>query len=399
MQKILIRTAALLLLVCVCAVTAAAAEDVINVTLARGERWTVPADRLGKCAISDPAVLALEDGQFVGLRPGRAEAVMTGAKPTTFRVLVLFQEAEAVEDADPAGTPAADTTDVHYYAVSDSDEIETPVIDETGDADDEPETDPAAGEAGEADLPDPEEVPVTAEDPEQEEEAEPTPESEEPEAPASAEADADPSQQAYDRAAVPDAINTVIDFAIEEWRAAGNKAFSRAGSKNKYSFWQCGKGAKCNIGWCGAFLGYVFDTCGVPMDEPTKSVPHESGEPYSVRAAGVGKINKGFEKMNRLSMTPKPGYLVVYGQRRGYGYKHIGLLTDVDDLGDGKYLLKTVEGNMSNRIKRYCYIFDSNESVRNTSACPEEYRLDNGEINDYQHIKDWNITTFCQTWF
>ena len=135
------------------------------------------------------------------------------------------------------------------------------------------------------------------------------------------------------------------------------------------------------------------------MDEPTKSVPHESGEPYSVRAAGVGKINKGFDKMDRLTMVPRPGYLVVYGEQKAYGYMHIGLVTDVDDLGNGMYLLKTVEGNMSNRIKRFCYIFDSNEPVKNTKPCPEEYRRDDGEINTYEHIKKWNITTFCQTWF
>ena len=198
---------------------------------------------------------------------------------------------------------------------------------------------------------------------------------------------------------MPDAINTVIDFALDEWRVADNKTFSRAGSKNKYSFWQCGKGPKCNIGWCGAFLGYVFDTCGIPMDEPTKSVPHEGGEPYSVHAAGVGKINKGFEKMKRLSSLPQPGYLVVYGEQKGYGYKHIGLVTDVDDLGGGVYLLKTVEGNMSNRIKRFCYLYDTNEALKNTKPCPAEYRSADAGINDYEHIKKWRITTFCQTWY
>ena len=53
--------AALAALVCLIAVPAPA-EDVIDVTLAAGERWTVPADRLGSCVISDESVLRLEDG-------------------------------------------------------------------------------------------------------------------------------------------------------------------------------------------------------------------------------------------------------------------------------------------------------------------------------------------------
>ena len=69
--------AALAALICLIAVPAPA-EDVIDVTLAAGERWTVPADRLGSCVISDESVLRLEDGALVAVRPGRAEARMSG---------------------------------------------------------------------------------------------------------------------------------------------------------------------------------------------------------------------------------------------------------------------------------------------------------------------------------
>ena len=384
--------AILFLLLILCLACTAYAEDTLDITLNQGERWIVPADRLGACTLSDSGAVAVEDGALVGLKPGRAEVRMSGARPTLFRVLVLYAVAEP-EAALPTPVPHS-VDDVRFYAVADA-------ADDT-DEDALPAGETENGDKSESDaavmtatpvpaspaLPSPEPTAAVEETPQ----PEPAPE-------AAPDAPEDVSVQSYDRTAVPDQINTVIDFALGEWREAANKAFSRAGSKNKYSFWQCGKGPKCNIGWCGAFLGYVFDTCGVPMDEPTKSTPHESGEPYSVRAAGVGKINKGFERMNRLSMVPQPGYLVVYGEQRGYGYKHIGMVTDVDDLGNGVYLLKTVEGNMSNRIKRYCYLFDSNEKQRNTKPCPKEYIRDDGEINDYEHIKKWNITTFCQTWF
>ena len=384
--------AILFLLLILCLACTAYAEDTLDITLNQGERWIVPADRLGACTLSDSGAVAVEDGALVGLKPGRAEVRMSGARPTLFRVLVLYAVAEP-EAALPTPVPHS-VDDVRFYAVADA-------ADDT-DEDALPAGETENGDKSESDaavmtatpvpaspaLPSPLPTAAVEETPQ----PEPAPE-------AAPDAPEDVSVQSYDRTAVPDQINTVIDFALGEWREAANKAFSRAGSKNKYSFWQCGKGPKCNIGWCGAFLGYVFDTCGVPMDEPTKSTPHESGEPYSVRAAGVGKINKGFERMNRLSMVPQPGYLVVYGEQRGYGYKHIGMVTDVDDLGNGVYLLKTVEGNMSNRIKRYCYLFDSNEKQRNTKPCPKEYIRDDGEINDYEHIKKWNITTFCQTWF
>ena len=388
-----LRLTAALILLALCFTAAAFAEDILDVTLSRGEHWTIPAERAGKCVISDETVVASSDGQLVGLKPGRAEVRLSGSQDTLLKVLVLYTEAAqpADEDALTADGTAAKATDYRYYTVSDGDEEDE---DAPGAEDPSPEGDADVPDATDAEeQPTAEDAPIgnaAEESPDTAAAGEPQPEA--------AYTETDVTIQSYDRAAVPEAINTVIDFALEEWRTAENKTFSRAGSKNKYSFWQCGKGPKCNIGWCGAFLGYVFDTCGIPMDEPTKSVPHESGEPYSVRAAGVGKINKGFEKMERLSMVPRPGYLVIYGEQKAYGYKHIGLVTDVDDLGNGVYLLKTVEGNMSNRIKRYCYLFDSNEPIKNTKPCPEEYRRDDGAINDYEHIKKWCITTFCQTW-
>ena len=390
LMKCLRRTAAWLLIWALLAAAPVLAEDTMELTLMRGEHWIVPAERLAECSISDESVVGFENGELIGLRPGRAEVRFSGSLPTVYRVLVLFTQTSQTQEAAPAAAGAG--ADYRYYAVADTDDEGEETADEG--PEEEPEEDGTA-----------EDVPADSEVPAEDEPQ--TAGSGEPEAPAEEEAAAveepaaeaqDITIQQYDRSAVPDEIDTVIDFALNEWKVADNKTFSRKGSQNKYSYWQCGKGAKCDIGWCGAFLGYVFDTCGIPMDEPNKSVPHEGGVPYSVRAAGVSKINKGFDKMGRLSMVPRPGYLVVYGEQKAYGYKHIGLVTDVDDLGGGVYLLKTVEGNMSNRIKRYCYLFDSNEPIKNTKPCPEEYRRTDGEINEYEHIKKWNITTFCQTW-
>ena len=196
----------------------------------------------------------------------------------------------------------------------------------------------------------------------------------------------------------PALIRATIDLALNEWSENVGKTFSRLGSKNKYSRWQCGTGSGCNIGWCGAFVGYCLDTAGVPMDVYNKSVPHDGGVPYAVRAAGVGKIYTGYQKMERLSDIPKPGYLVIYGKKDGYAYLHIGMVTAVTDNGDGTYLIQTVEGNVSNRIKRYCYLYDKNGGKKNFLECPSDAQTDPDTFQYTPHDKNWMITTFCQTW-
>ena len=196
----------------------------------------------------------------------------------------------------------------------------------------------------------------------------------------------------------PALIQGAIDLALAEWTENQGKTFSRLGSKNKFSRWQCGTGPGCNIGWCGAFIGYCLDTAGVPMDDYNKSVPHDGGVPYAVRAAGVGKIFTGYQKMNRLSDVPKPGYLVIYGKKGGYAYLHTGMVTAVQDRGDGTYIIQTVEGNVSNRIKRYCYLYDKNGGKKNFLECPAELQTEPDTFQYSPHDKNWMITTFCQTW-
>ena len=196
----------------------------------------------------------------------------------------------------------------------------------------------------------------------------------------------------------PALIQAAIDLALAEWTENEGKTFSRLGSKNKFSRWQCGTGSGCNIGWCGAFVGYCLDNAGVPMDVYNKSVPHDGGVPYAVRAAGVGKIYTGYQKMERLSDIPKPGYLVIYGKKGGYAYLHIGMVTAVTDRGDGTYIIQTVEGNVSNRIKRYCYLYDKNGGKKNFLECPAELQTEPDTFQYSPHDKNWMITTFCQTW-
>ena len=359
-----------------------AACAAVEINLAAGEKYVIPESRRGTYTVDDESVVRVSGDTILALAPGRTVVHAAGAVNTDFAVLVLYS-ASAISGDAPADPPA---------------EAEAPA------APKETSTVPSAAQTDESTGEIIVQLPGTAAAPAQtERQAEEPPAPSEPEEPAPepvAEQDS-VTAQAYDRSAVPDLINDAIDLAFTQWEedaARGTKKFSRLGKYNKYSYWQCGSGAGCDIGWCGAFLGYVYDHAHVPMDVPTESVPHEGGIPYSVHAAGVGKIYTGFSKMERLSMIPRPGYFVVYGQQKGYAYKHIGLVVDVDPLDDGQYLIKTIEGNMSSTIRRYCYLYDSNEKVKNLKPCPEEYVRDDAGINAYEHVKNWNITAFCQTW-
>ena len=346
----------------------------MEINLEAGEAYVIPESRRGSVTVEDESIVRVTGDTITALRSGRTVIHISGAVETDFSVLVLFSGREA------------ELGEMDTQEIAPSEAIVPAPAESEPEEDGEPEIIlQLPGETEAMSIPAPEEEAEEAETPTQ----------------VAAPAEDGPAYQAYDRSAVPDLINGALDLAFTQWEedaAKGTKKFSRLGKYNKYSYWQCGSGSGCDIGWCGAFLGYVYDNAGVPMDKPADSVPHEGGVPYSVRAAGVGKIYTGFSNMERLSMVPQPGYFVIYGQQKGYAYKHIGLVADVDDLGGGQYLIKTVEGNMSSTIRRYCYLFDSNEELKNLQPCPEEYVREDAGINAYEHVKNWNITIFCQTW-
>lgn len=208
---------------------------------------------------------------------------------------------------------------------------------------------------------------------------------------------------------LPAQVRAALDIALNEWEAAGGEAFRRS---NKYTLWYS-NGNKYEYGWCAAFECYCVYHAGIPMAEWTKSTPHDASEVWGVEANGVGKVIQGYDKMNRLTFIPKPGYLVVYGQADSGTCMHIGMITDVEDLGEGRYIIKTVEGNMGNRIKRYCYLYeignaDENKAngkknysytvKKNYSDAPEEYRTEEDTFQYTKHKKNWYVYRFCATW-
>lgn len=201
------------------------------------------------------------------------------------------------------------------------------------------------------------------------------------------------------QADVPESIQAAIDLALSEWQAAFGKTFKRG---NKYTKWYYGPSA--SFGWCGAFTAYSLGVAGVPQAKTNtfkKLKPLDHGQPYGVREAGVPKLLEGYNNLDRITNIPRPGYLVIYGKRGGYKTIHVGLVTQVVDHGDGTYTIETAEGNLSSRVKRLSYLYDSRlpSSQQNISVLPEADRTQNDVFQYALARSNWVITCFAQTWY
>ena len=198
---------------------------------------------------------------------------------------------------------------------------------------------------------------------------------------------------------VPEIIQRVISLALEDWEGAKGEAFPRY---NLYTQW-FNPSAKSGFGWCGAFIGYQGDEADAPMDPAYRqksAPPLMDGAPFAVRQASQTKLFEGFQSRNRLSNIPRPGYYAVYGRRGSTPYTHVGLVTKVEAMGDGVYLLETVEGNLNSRIKRFRYLYDSlaQSKERNIRSVPEEMQT-RADLFNYTYVKDFYLNTFGQTWY
>lgn len=199
--------------------------------------------------------------------------------------------------------------------------------------------------------------------------------------------------------AVPPEIEQAIDTAIAEWAAADGNAFARF---NKYTEWY-NPAAYKGFGWCGAFVGYAIDAAGIQMDKEFKAKsapPIEDGRLFAVRQASQTKLFEGFESRNRLSHIPERGYYIIYGRKGSTPYTHVGLVTQVTPLGDGQYILETVEGNLNNRIKRYSYLYDSlaERQERNIKPLPPELQTQ-PDVFNYKYVENFYLNVFGQTWY
>ena len=177
---------------------------------------------------------------------------------------------------------------------------------------------------------------------------------------------------------------------------------------NQYAKWYYGR--KKEVGWCAVFTIYCANAAGT---DPLTLEEANYENPPTVQFFQQGQVGHqfdGFMDMGRFVSVPKPGYLVIYADMdNAYRTVHVGSVTDVKDLGDGKYAVTTVEGNMSNSVKSYCFLYDSNKPNNmvgtekglklqwNMEELPEEMQTD--PLVQYElHTDHWSVFGFGQTW-
>jgi hypothetical protein len=204
--------------------------------------------------------------------------------------------------------------------------------------------------------------------------------------------------------AMPEVVKNFIYIAKHEFYLNKRESMPRS---NQYTKWYYK--SKKAVGWCAVFTIWCANAAGfdpIP-EEDAKNV--QPSEPLFLREGQVGNQYDGFSRLGRFVGVPRPGYLVMYANmKNAYLFTHVGIVTDVADLGDGRYLVTTVEGNMSSTVKSYIYIYDSNldnstltdrsrEKVQsNIFAVPADQRAD--PLAQYETTEGFTVFGFCATW-
>ena len=177
---------------------------------------------------------------------------------------------------------------------------------------------------------------------------------------------------------------------------------------NQYAKWYYRK--KKEVGWCAVFTIYCANAAGFDPLEEKEIDPEQPYTDVYFREGQVGNQYDGFRKLDRWVGIPKPGYTVTYvDMKKAYLTTHVGSIVAVEDRGDGVYAITTVEGNMSNTVKRYTYLYDSKLSNHeittdtrkhlqyNMSMLPEAEHTD--PLSQYElHTDHWAVFGFGATW-
>ncbi|HPJ02056.1 MAG TPA: CHAP domain-containing protein [Candidatus Limiplasma sp.] len=204
--------------------------------------------------------------------------------------------------------------------------------------------------------------------------------------------------------AMPEVVKNFIYTAKHEFYLNRRERMPRS---NQYTKWYYK--SKKEVGWCSVFTIWCANASGfdpIPEEDAKEILP---SEPLFLREGQVGNQYDGFSRLGRFVGVPRPGYLVMYANmKNAYLFTHIGIVTDVADLGDGKYLVTTVEGNMSSTVKSYTYLYDSTldnshmtsksrEKVQNNiSMVPVDQQTD--PLTQYETTENFAVFGFCATW-
>ena len=177
---------------------------------------------------------------------------------------------------------------------------------------------------------------------------------------------------------------------------------------NQYAKWYYGK--KNEVGWCSVFGIWCANAAGANPIKEKEAVDIPDEETLFLREGQVGNQYDGFYALDRFGPIPRVGYMVIYAEmKNAYRTTHIGIVVNAEELGNGIYRVTTVEGNMSNSVKSYCYLYDSNlvnhqvgkekglKLQWNMSKMPDEQQTD--PLVQYDlHTDHWSVFGFCETW-
>jgi hypothetical protein len=168
----------------------------------------------------------------------------------------------------------------------------------------------------------------------------------------------------------PPEIQKVLDIAYAQWLEVDGKNITDV---NKYTEWR-GKGYKFQ--WCAGFVTWCMMEASIPMmtmadfqaaaKKSDDGLVHMEGL-YHCKEAGQGKLLNAYQLMERTTMVPQKGFVVIYGTSWNEAV-HAALVYDVEELGDGKFRITTLEGNVKNgktpnSITMYIRDYDMNAAV------------------------------------
>ena len=190
----------------------------------------------------------------------------------------------------------------------------------------------------------------------------------------------------------PVEIQNLLDIAYAQYVEVDGK---NIGDVNKYTEWR-GKGYKFQ--WCAGFVTWCMMEANIPMmtmaefqsaaKKSEDGLVHKEGL-FHCEEAGQGKLLNAYQLMERTTMMPQKGFVVIYGTSWNEAV-HAALVYDVEELGEGKYRITTLEGNVkngknANSITMFVRDYDMNYTVNpnqkkstNLSEVPEAERTVEG---------------------
>ncbi len=213
-----------------------------------------------------------------------------------------------------------------------------------------------------------------------------------------------PLPDAADRAPgdMPPEIARMIEVAQQEYAKHGTKPIKE---NNDYSRWYFHDERK--IGWCACFVAWCADQAGVPLMKEAMSQAYieEGAAPlgddivFASNEAHVVRTQNTYRNLDRFTDIPRPGYQVIYGVIGGTSSTHVGLVETVTELSPGVYELTTIEGNVSNTVKRYCtrYVVHPKQKHQNYRAVPKAEQT-RDDVQYKLQKEGWYITGFGVTW-